>query len=234
VSTLVTYHQAGATATIAMDDGKVNALSAQMFHELNSALDRAQAAGATVVLTGREGVFSAGFDLNVLRAGGPQAPALVRSGFELSARLLAFPTPVVVACTGHAIAMGVFLLLSGDFRLGASGPYRITANEVAIGLTMPRAAIEICRQRLAPSHFNRAVILAEIYSPDEAAAAGFVDRVVLPAELGPAARDVADQLGKLDMAAHVATKHRARQRVLAAIRTAIEDDARALAATAEG
>ncbi len=140
MSTLVTYHQAGATATIAMDDGKVNALSAQMFAELNAALDRAEAAGATVVLTGREGIFSAGFDLRVLRAGGPQAPALVRSGFELSARLLAFPAPVVVACTGHAIAMGVFLLLSGDFRLGAAGPYRITANEVAIGLTMPRAA----------------------------------------------------------------------------------------------
>lgn len=234
MSTLVTYHQAGATATIVMDDGKVNALSTQMFHELNSALDRAEAAGATVVLTGREGVFSAGFDLRVLRAGGPQAPALVRSGFELSARLLAFPAPVVIACSGHAIAMGVFLLLSGDFRLGAAGPYRITANEVAIGLTMPRAAVEICRQRLAPSHFNRAVILAEVYAPDEAAAAGFVDRVVLPAELGPAAQAVAEELGKLDMAAHVATKHRARQQTLDALRAAIEDDARALAATSEG
>jgi enoyl-CoA hydratase len=234
VSTLVTYHQAGATATIVMDDGKVNALSTQMFHELNSALDRAEKAGATVVLTGREGVFSAGFDLRVLRAGGPQAPALVRSGFELSARLLAFPAPVVIACSGHAIAMGVFLLLSGDFRLGAAGPYRITANEVAIGLTMPRAAVEICRQRLAPSHFNRAVILAEVYAPDEAAAAGFVDRVVLPAELGPAAQAVAEELGKLDMAAHVATKHRARQQTLDALRAAIEDDARALAATSEG
>jgi enoyl-CoA hydratase len=234
VSNLVTYHQAGATATIAMDDGKVNALSAQMFHELNSALDRAEAAGATVVLTGREGVFSAGFDLRVLRAGGPQAPALVRSGFELSARLLAFPAPVVIACGGHAIAMGVFLLLSGDFRLGAAGPYRITANEVAIGLTMPRAAVEICRQRLAPSHFNRAVILAGVYAPDEAVAAGFVDRVVLPAELGPAAQAVAEELGKLDMAAHVATKPRARQQSLDALRTAIEDDARALAATSEG
>jgi enoyl-CoA hydratase len=232
VSTLVTYHQAGATATIAMDDGKVNALSAQMFAELNAALDRAEAAGATVVLTGREGIFSAGFDLRVLRAGGPQAPALVRTGFELSARLLAFPAPVVVACTGHAIAMGVFLLLSGDFRLGAAGPYRITANEVAIGLTMPRAAVEICRQRLAPAHFNRAVILAGVYSPDEAATAGFVDRVVLPAELGPAAQEAADQLAKLDMAAHVATKHRVRQQVLAALRAAIEEDAAALAAAA--
>ena len=229
---LVSYHQAAATATITMDDGKVNALSPQMFGELNSALDQAEAAGVTVILTGREGVFSAGFDLSVLRAGGAQATALVRSGFELSARLLEFPAPVVVACPGHAIAMGVFLLLSGDFRLGAAGSYRITANEVAIGLTMPRPAIEICRQRLAPAHFNRALILADVYAPDEAAAAGFLDRVVAPAELGPAAQAVADQLAQLDMTAHAATKRRIRQPTADAIRTALEEDARALAATA--
>jgi len=232
VSELVTYRQAAATATITMDDGKVNARSPQMFDELNSALDRAEAAGATVVLAGREGVFSAGFDLGILRAGGPQTPALVRSGFELSARLLEFPAPVVVACTGHAIAMGAFLLLSGDLRLGAAGPYRITANEVAIGLTMPRPAIEICRQRLAPAHFNRALILAGVYPPDEAATAGFLDRVVPPAELGAAAQAAAEQLATLDMAAHAATKRRIRQPVAEAIRAALEEDARALAATA--
>ena len=232
MSDLVSYHQAAATATITMDDGKVNALSPQMFGELNAALDQAEAAGVTVILTGREGVFSAGFDLGVLRAGGPQATALVRTGFELSARLLEFPAPVVVACPGHAIAMGVFLLLSGDFRLGAAGPYRITANEVAIGVTMPRPAIEICRQRLAPAHFNRALILADVYAPDEAAAAGFLDRVVAPAELGPAAQAVADRLARLDMAAHAATKRRIRQPVAEAVRTALEEDARTLVATA--
>ncbi len=226
---LVSYHVSDAIATITLDDGKVNALSAQAFDELNSALDRAEADGAAVVLAGREGVFSAGFDLGVLRAGGPAAPALVRSGFELSARLLAFPAPVVGACTGHAIAMGVFLLLSCDFRIGTAGPYRITANEVAIGLTMPRPGIELCRQRLTPAHFNRAVILAEVYSPDEAVAAGFLDRAVSAAEFGPAARAVAERLAQLDRAAHAATKQRTRQQALAAVRHSIEDDARAFA-----
>jgi enoyl-CoA hydratase len=231
---LVGYREAAGVAAITMDDGKVNALSMAMFDEVESALDRAEAAGVPVLLTGREGVFSAGFDLRVLRAGGPGAPALVRRGFELSARLLAFPAPVVVACTGHAVAMGVFLLLSGDFRLGAAGPYRITANEVAIGLTMPRSAIEICRQRLAPAHFSRAVILADVYGPDEAVAAGFLDRVVPPAELGPAAQAAAGQFGQLDMAAHAATKRRARQQTLDALRAAIEEDARALGGALAG
>jgi enoyl-CoA hydratase len=225
---MVSYREGESLVTISMDDGKVNALSMTMFDELNAALDRAGKAGVPVVLAGRDGVFSAGFDLNVLRAGGEPAIALVRTGFELSARLLAFPAPVVVACTGHAIAMGVFLLLSGDYRIGAAGPYRITANEVAIGLTVPRPAIEICRQRLAPAHFNRATILAEVYAPDEAAVAGFVDRVVPADQLGPVAQATAERLGQLDPAALAATKLRIRGPVADAIREALEEDARAL------
>ena len=220
----VTYQLKDSIATIAMDDGKVNALSLQMLTELNSALERARSDRAVVVLTGREGVFSAGFDLRVLRAGGPDAAAMLLSGFELAERILSFPTPVVIACPGHAIAMGVFLLLSGDYRIGAAGPYRITANEVALGLTMPRAAVEICRQRLSPAHFNRAVIIAEPYSPGDAVGAGFLDRVVRASELQDVARSTATQLAKLDMDAHAATKLRAREHTLKAVRAAIEAD----------
>ena len=139
----VTYALEESVAWITMDDGKVNALSSSMFEELNEALDRAEADHAVVVLCGRTGTFSAGFDLTVLREDGPGALAMLQSGFRLAERMLAFPTPIVVACPGHAIAMGAFLVLSADYRIGVSGPFRITANEVAIGLVMPRAAIEI-------------------------------------------------------------------------------------------
>ena len=148
---LVSYQLDDSVATITMDDGKVNVLSLSMLTELDVAFGRAAADRAVVVLTGREGVFSAGFDLPVLRAGGTEAADLLRAGFDLAARLLAFPTPIVVACSGHAVAMGAFLVLSGDYRIGARGPFKITANEVAIGITMPRAAVEICRQRLTPA-----------------------------------------------------------------------------------
>ena len=187
-------------------------------------LDRATEDGAVVVLTGREGVFSAGFDLAVLRAGGSDAVAMLRAGFELAERILSFPTPVLIACTGHAIAMGVFLLLSGDYRIGVVGPHKITANEVAIGLTMPRAAVEICRQRLTPAAFNRAVILAEVFSPADAVAAGFLDRVVPAPELHDVAASAAAELTKLDPDAHAASKLRARAPALKAIRSAIETD----------
>jgi enoyl-CoA hydratase len=224
MTNLVTYHFKESVATIAMDDGKVNVMSLQMLRELNSALDQAESDKAAVVLTGRPGVFSAGFDLSVLSRGGADARNMVTAGFELAERLLSFPTPVVIACSGHAIAEGAFILLSGDVRFGGVGPYKIGANEVAIGLTVPHFGVEICRQRLAPAHFNRAVIIAEIYSPDQAVPAGFLDHVVAATDLLSAAQNAATRLAKLNMPAHAATKLRARAHALKAIRVAIETD----------
>jgi enoyl-CoA hydratase len=229
MQSLVRYQLAESVATITMDDGKVNVLSPDMLTEVNQALDRADSDGAVVVLAGREGVFAAGFDLAVLRGGGPAATRMLLAGFDLAERVLSFPRPVLIACTGHAIAMGAFLLLSGDYRIGAAGPYKITANEVAIGLTMPRTAVEICRQRLAPAHFNRATILAEPFQPDTAAEAGFLDRVCEPQEFWNAVRGVAAELAKLDMDAHKATKLRVRKAALASIRAALAADSAALA-----
>jgi len=224
MSTLVTYRIENSIATLVMDDGKANVMSLSMQSELNAALDRAVADRAVVILTGRPGVFSGGFDLRVLMGGGSDAADMVRGGFEVAARLLAFPTPVVIACTGHAIAMGAFLLLAGDHRIGTDGSHRIQANEVAIGITMPFSAIEICRQRLAPAHFDRAVVNSEIYPPSEAVAAGFLDRIVGTSEVHEEAQRTAATLSKLDMAAHAATKLRARDQTLKALRAAIEAD----------
>src|SRR4051812_25859574 len=132
MGSLVTSVHEDGVATITMDDGKVNVLSLQMLAELNAALDEAADAGAVVALLGRRLVFSAGFDLPTLTGGGEDGLTMLRGGFELSERLLSFPTPVVIGCTGHAIAMGLFLLLSGDLRIGAAGSSKLVANEVAI------------------------------------------------------------------------------------------------------
>lgn len=225
MDTPVRYELSDAVASITMDDGKANALTAERFSQLNDALDRAEADQAGVVLAGRQGRFSGGFDLKVLTAGGSEAPPLLRAGFELAYRLLSFPQPVVIACTGHAYAMGSFLLLSGDYRVGiAGGDYRITANEVAIGMVLPRAAIEVCRQRLTRAHFDRAVILAEIFSPEAAVEAGYLDAVVPEADLLDAAHRKAVELMALHIPAHKATKLRARAEMLAALQSAIETD----------
>jgi len=224
MTALVTYQLDHGIATLTMDDGKANAISLPMLAELNAALDRAAADKAGVILTGRTGTFSGGFDLPTLMSRKPAALDMVLGGFQLAERLLSNPKPVVIACNGHAIAMGAFLLLTGDYRIGTEGAFKITANEVALGLTMPHSATEICRQRLTPAHFQRTVINAEIYSPADAVTAGFLDRLVPAAELADAARSAAAQLGKLNQPAHAATKLRARKLALHALREAMEAD----------
>lgn len=222
MGTLVTSRLDNSIATITLDDGKVNVLSPDMLAQVNAALDDA-ADAAVVVLTGRPGIFSAGFDLRVFETGGPaEAERMVRGGFELAVRLLTFPAPVIIACPGHAIAMASFLLLAADYRIGADGPYKITANEVSIGMTIPGAAIEICRQRLSPAYLSRALTLAEAFPPAEAVAAGFLDLVVPGPDLADAAVAAAGRLAELDRAAHAATKLRVRGPVVAAMRADLE------------
>jgi enoyl-CoA hydratase len=188
---LVQYQPAGGIASVTMDDGARNTLSPRMIAELNAALDQAHADKAVVVLSGRDEMFSTGFDPGILRQGGPRAVALVRSGFKLAARLLAFPRPVVVQCTGHAAEMGALLVLSGDFRVGVTG-HEITTD----GLQMWLTATEIIRR-----------------------AVDFLDLVVAPEGLERAAHDMAT--AAIDMDMH---KLRARQRVLAAVRSALDVD----------
>jgi enoyl-CoA hydratase len=224
-SGLVSYHLDSAIATIAMDDGKVNALSMDMLSELHAAFDRAERDGAVVLLRGREGYFSAGFDLKVF-AGGEVEPIveMLRSGAGLAQRIMGFPAPVLIANDGHAVAAGAFMLMAADVRIGIDGEFRIGLNEVEIGLTMPQFVIELARQRLHPGHLARAVIDAAMYAPRDAVEVGYLDLVVPAAELGETARREAERLAGLNRAAHTATKQRVRSASLAAIGGAIESE----------
>lgn len=222
---LTTYELDGKVATVAMDDGKVNALSIDMLRELHAAFDRADADEAVVVLTGRENRFSAGFDLGVFASGDVERVVeMLRLGGTLIERIFSFPRPVVVACNGHAVAAGAFITLAADARIGVDGPFQIGLNEVKIGITMPWFVTELARYRMQPSHFDRAVVNATMYAPADAIVAGFLDRVVAADELADAARETATTLAELNLPAHAATKQRARGAALERIRTAIESE----------
>jgi enoyl-CoA hydratase len=218
----VTYALDDRVATITMDDGKANALSNDTLDALQAAFDRAEADDAVVVLSGREGRFSAGFHLPTLRAGGPDAERMLRSAFDLAVRMLTFPRPVVVACTGHAYAMGSFLLPAADHRVGAAGPFTITANEVMIGIVMPRSAIELCRYRIPASHLHRVLAMAEAITPETAVEAGFLDAVVPAADVVAAARNVARRTLEFDAKAYAATKARLLEDMLPRLRACID------------
>lgn len=209
---------------VTMDDGKANALSFDMLAQLNAALDAAEQSGKVVIICGRPGKFSAGFDLSIMGQGGDAMLDLLREGAGLSRRLLNFPAPVILAVSGHALAMGALLLLSADYRIGVRGNYKIGLNEVAIGMTLPYFGVELARARLASAHLDKAVGLAQIYAADGAVAAGYLDEAVEEGDLLSRAVDAAEQLAGLNMEAHQNTKRRVRAELNAALDAAFEKE----------
>lgn len=220
----VHYDLQDGVATIRIDDGKRNALALPVLREIAGAFDRAAADDATVILTGRASVFSAGFDLHVMKRGGMDAIRMLRAGYSLPARVMAHPRPVISACNGHSMAMGVFLMLSADYIIGSHGDFKIAANEVAIGLTMPRVAAETLRYRLTPSAFQRAVNLSEFFDPEAALNAGFFDELVKPGQLLSRAVERAQEFKGLDAHAHADSKRRIRKALIRKLRRSVPLD----------
>ncbi len=221
---LVTYSEKDGIATITMDDGKANVLSTVMIERLNAAFDKAEHEGAIVVLTGREGMFSGGFNLKEMQAGPKEAMVLTSKGSKLARRILAFPRPVIALASGHTIAMGAFLMLACDYRMIKDGDFKIGLNETIIGMTMHNFGIELARYRLALNYFNRCVINAEIFDPKGAVHAGFFDRIVPAESFAMAGTMAGKQFQNLNKEAFRNTKIRSRKAVFEILDQAIEDD----------
>ncbi len=220
----INYELNGRVAHIHMDDGKVNALSHETIGALVESLDRAETEADAVLISGREGKFCGGFDLSVMTAGTDAASRLVTAGAELLLKTYTFPKPVVVACTGHALAAGALVLLSGDLRVGAKGDFKIGLNEVAISMTLPVFAMELGRDRLSKRHFTSATTQARIFDPKTAVDAGFLDWVESDDRLLGSAMYHAERLAGLPQPALGATKARERMATVRKIRESLEDD----------
>ncbi|WP_271411923.1 crotonase/enoyl-CoA hydratase family protein [Pseudomonas sp. Q1-7] len=224
MSELISYQLEDGIATLTLSNGKVNAISPDVIAAFNAAMDRAEQDRAIVIITGQPGILSGGYDLKVMTSGPQNAIALVAAGSTLARRMLAHPYPIIVACPGHAVAKGAFILLSADYRIGVEGPFNIGLNEVQIGMTMHHVGIELARDRLRKSAFHRSVINGEMFDPQGALDAGFLDKVVPVEQLQETARAAALQLKKINMTAHRNTKLKVRKALLETLDTAIEQD----------
>jgi len=224
----VRYELRDGVAIITLDDGKVNALSHQVLAALHECFDRAEREANAVLLTGRERRLSGGFDLQHMMKSPQAARELVTAGAQLLLRMYLFPRPVVVACTGHAIAAGAILLLVADLRIGATGDFKIGLNEVAIQMTLPVFAMELARARLSKRHFTAAATQARMFDPETATDAGFLDATAAPDTLFGVALDHARRLGALPDPAFRNTKERERAAIVAFIRDTLEADLRQL------
>jgi enoyl-CoA hydratase/carnithine racemase len=224
VADLLTYALDGSTAVVTMDDGKANALSNEMIDQLLAALTRAETEAKAMVLAGRPERFCAGFDLKVMMSGPANATALLTRGSELLLRLYAAKVPLVIACTGHALAGGALVVLTGDLRIAAAGAFKIGLNEVSIGQPVPVLAMELARDRIVKPELDRATLMATIYNPEEAQLAGYVDAVVAPGEVIATATAEAAKLGAFSQQAFRATKQRLRGATIKHIRATMAED----------
>lgn len=225
---LVSYTAEGSTAIVKMDDGKANALSLPMIDALLAALIRAETEAKAMVLVGRPDRFCAGFDLRVMMSGPDNAKALLRRGSELLMRLYGAPIPLVIACTGHALAGGALVLLTADHRVGSTGAFKIGLNEVSLGMPVPVLAMELARDRLAPTELARATLMAQIYGPEDAARVGYLDEVGPVGDVLGKATEMAARLGGLSRSAFTATKTRLRGKTIAHVLSTLDDDMRSL------
>jgi enoyl-CoA hydratase len=212
------YELCNEVAIVSLDDGKANVVGHSFIDELNEALNRAEqdSAGA-VILRGREGIFSAGFDLGEFKKGAEAGMSMVSKGMQLLIRLYSFPLPLVVACTGHGIAMGAFIILACDKRIGVRGKFKITLPETAIGMELPAVMMELTASRISPQYITRVVIQSEVFDPDQALEIGFLDEVVEVGALDDKAMAIAKQLAQLPGVQYAANKLLARKKTLLAM-----------------
>ena len=215
-------------AVVTMDDGKANALSYEMIDAVMDALHRAEREASAMVLAGRPERFCAGFDLRVMMSGMEKAIAMVTRGGQLLLSLYDAQLPLVIACTGHALAGGALTVLTGDWRVGAAGNFKLGLNEVAIGMPVPALAMELARDRLTARELPRATLAAHIYAPEDAIEAGWLDEVVAPDHVVPRSIAEATRLGKLSKTAYRETKRRLRGKTIEYIKVTTAEDLRAL------
>jgi enoyl-CoA hydratase len=210
-------------ATLTFDDGKANVVGQQFLDDINAGLDRAESEQvAAVVLRGREGIFSGGFDLGEFKKGPEQGMAMVNRGFQLLVRLYSFPLPLVAACTGHGIAMGAFIIMACDSRIGMRGDYKMSLPETRIGMDLHPLLVELTSARISKQHITRVALQSEVYNPDSAVIAGFTDEAVDADQLSARTLEVAQQLAKLPQGQYAKNKLLIRAKTLKAMSHIIE------------
>ena len=204
---IATLKKEGNISAITLDDGKANVFSPEMSKQINECLDEVATEEGCLIITGREGMFSGGLDLKIIQSGDiDHIQEMSFSAFKLLARIFSFPRPVIAACSGHAVALGTFLLCCCDYRVGVKGEFMLGANEMRTNMVIPTPILELIKFRVSNAHKYRAVLGAEMYSLEASQAAGLIDEVVDPESLMTAVSEKAQDLATMGHPSYSMTK----------------------------
>jgi|TARA_B100001146_G_C16183933_1_gene435885 enoyl-CoA hydratase len=222
---LATLTSEGDVSIITLNDGKANVFSPEMSKTISSLLDEVPDDKGSLVITGRPGIFSAGFDLKIISSGDASAvSSMIKTGFTLLARVYNFPRPVIAACSGHGVALGAFLLCCADYRIGAKGQFIVQANETRNNMSIPTPILEISKTRISKTHWYRAILNAEAYPIEKAIEPGYLDEVVEAESLMTRAMEVANDLATLGHPHYKITKDLDQKDTLKRIHDAIDEN----------
>jgi len=176
---IATLKKEGNVSIITLDDGKANVFSPEMSQQIDECLDQVATEEGCLVITGKEGMFSGGLDLKIIQSGDiERIQEMSSKAFKLLARIFSFPRPVIAACSGHAVALGTFLLCCCDYRIGVKGEFMLGANEMRTNMVIPTPILELIKFRVSNTHKYRAVLGAEMYKLEDSISAGLIDEVV--------------------------------------------------------
>ena len=207
---------------VLLDDTGPNALRPEVCRELSGALEAHPS--APVLLRGRDGMFSAGLDLRWMIANPPEEiGVLLRACGQMLMAVWTHPRPVVVAATGHAIAAGTMLAMSGDHVVAAEGG-AWGLNETANGMVIPRFGITLAAGRLAPRDLDGLLVAGERLDAARAVEVGMADVLAQPDEVLAHAEERLAQLAALPPDAYAANKARIRTDRAAQVLAGLDGD----------
>lgn len=220
---IATLTQDNDISIIKLDDGKANAFSYDMLTQVNELLAKVPRDSGALVITGRDGLFSGGFDLKTLAAGDMEKiTKMVHLGYRLLLELYSFDRPIIAAVSGHSIALGLFVTCSADYRVAIDGKYICQANEVRNNMDIPTQIMEILKARVNKNYFYPAVFHSDAYSVQDSIEVGFIDEVVPQTEFMDRVMEKAKELATLPHPFYANTKKSAQDDVRQKISDAIE------------
>lgn len=154
----------------------VNALNPELVKLLTQSLLDAQSECDAVVLSGQQGMFSAGLDVvELLQFDRDGMTEFWSAFFELLKTLACSPIPVAAAITGHSPAGGAVLCLMTDYRVMSGGHYKIGLNETRVGLVVPSLLHNAVSRLVGPRIAEQMLVAGTVIDPERAHEIGLVD-----------------------------------------------------------